>query len=341
MKKVAVITTGGTIGSVLADKAVAVDSSLKHLAQTIELSRKQLGCSIELYSPFNKSSENLRPEDWHDLLMALEQANSSDCAGIVVTHGTDTMEYSVAAALCCAQPWTKKICFTGAYYPPEFPSSDAAINLLAALAWVCDDTHQFGVAVSFSGGQQQSSEILNAIGFKSMLYDERCFSSSGGSLARYDNSGLSQGPANFRQLSPRLPINFVPGSESLASANSRVAFLHLYPGIDLSLLLAAAADRDVLVLQAYHCGTGPADEDSDLLDFIREQSESTGILMAGYSDDLIEFPYESSIELISAGLRLYKNIPAYYLYVYSLIGLAAGLDVKALTESLSDAEVSI
>ncbi len=341
MKKIAVITTGGTIGSVLTANSVVVEPSLKHLAQQIELSRKQLDCDIQLYSPLNKSSENFRPGDWHDLLAALEQASNSDCDGIVVTHGTDTMEYSAAAVMCCAKLWAKKICFTGAYYPPHSAKSDASVNLMGALAWACESSPKRGVAVSFSRGEQQPVEILNAFGLKSMLYDERHFSSSGNSFARYDKSNIVHLLGSKQEASPQLPIISIPSRENIGSASSRVAFLHLYPGIDRKLLSAVVADREVLVLQAYHCGTGPADENSDLLEFVRTHAENTSILMAGYSEDLIEIPYQSSIELIQAGMRLYKNMPAYYLYVYSLMGLAAGLDAPSLVENLSEFQINI
>jgi len=341
LKKIAVITTGGTIGSVLTDKSVAVDTSLEHLAEQIELSRLQLDCQIQLYSPFSKSSENLGPGDWQDLLVALKQANDSDCDAIVVTHGTDTMEYSAAAVLCCGQLWTKKICFTGAYYPPGSENSDVAINLQGALAWACGDLPKRGVAVSFKSAEQQYSEILNAFGLKSMLYDERTFTSSGKSFARYDKSGISHVQSDYQQTSPQLPLSAVPRRVDIDAAANRIAFVHLYPGIDQKLLRSVATDRDVLVLQGYHCGTGPADEDSGLLDFVSAYSESTSILMAGYPEELVQLPYDSSIELISAGLRLYKNMPAYYVYVYALIGLAIGLNSASLVETLSDYEVRV
>tara|TARA_B110000444_G_C18756353_1_gene555342 strand:- start:218 stop:1243 length:1026 start_codon:yes stop_codon:yes gene_type:complete len=340
LKKIAVINTGGTINSVLGDGSIVVDASLKQLSQEIQLLKMQLDCEIELYVPFSKSSENLHPSDWYDLLVALTQANDSDCEGIVVTHGTDTMEYSAAAVICCGQLWRKKICFTGAYYPPELAKSDAYLNLLGALKWTCESSVQHGVAVSFSTGEQRPAEILNAFGLKSMLYDECFFSSSGKNFAYYGKQKDTHVLDHHQEVIPQLDLTSIPTKENISFAASRVVFVRLYPGIDLKYLSSVAADRDILVLQSYHSATGPADEDSDLLKFVASQSKEVSIFMAGYSEELLELPYASSLELIRAGLYLCKNIPAYYLYVYLLMGLAVGLDKQALAENLSEFQVS-
>lgn len=336
MKKIAVITTGGTIGAALGDKSVTIDQNAQHLKAEIDFAKRQLNCEVELYSPFGIASENLHPRNWHDLLTAVDRANRSACDGIVITHGTDTLEYSVAAILSYRQLWAKKICFTGAYYPPNHLESDVSINLQGALAWVCADSPKQGVAVSFcSEANNQTADILNGFGLKSMLYDERHFASANGSFARYQSPGGLSFQKALQQASPQLGIEKIPNQSDIDQAVRSVALVKLYPGIDRDFIEAAAAGREVLVLQGYHCGTGPADENSDLAKFISENSHRMQIFMGGYPSEFIDLPYDSTLELMARGLTLYKNIPAYYLYIFSVLGLAAGHGTKQLVRCLS------
>jgi len=51
--------------------------------------------------------------DWKDLTYCLLRASKSNADGIVVLHGTDTIEYTISAVCAFNSSWNKKICFTG------------------------------------------------------------------------------------------------------------------------------------------------------------------------------------------------------------------------------------
>ena len=160
MKKIIVIATGGTIGSILQHNSISID-------QTEGIppdQRVKLGSEyfVEVVTPINKNSEAISPDDWSQLLHALVAANDSDAVGVIVTHGTDTMEYSVAAALAYGNYWKKPICFTGSYYAPDDPSSDAHLNLMAALEFVASPSSPSGVHVAFRSNRvNQRARIIH------------------------------------------------------------------------------------------------------------------------------------------------------------------------------------
>lgn len=69
--------------------------------------------------------------DMHSLAEAIERAFAEGCDGVVVTHGTDTIEetaYALALMLRRARP----VALTGAMRNPSLPGTDGPANLLAA-----------------------------------------------------------------------------------------------------------------------------------------------------------------------------------------------------------------
>jgi L-asparaginase len=69
--------------------------------------------------------------DMRDLADAIERAFGEGCDGVVVTHGTDTIE-ETAYALALMLPRTRRVALTGAMRNPSLPGTDGPANLLAA-----------------------------------------------------------------------------------------------------------------------------------------------------------------------------------------------------------------
>lgn len=340
MKKVAVITTGGTIGSIVGGESVSVEGTARRVAREIEAARERLGCSVVLDSPLNKHSENLVPQDWASLLAAIDRACGSDADGVVVTHGSDTLVYSVAAALAFGNLWHKPVCFTGAFFAPDHPESDASLNLLAAMEFVLSPRAPVGVFVAFRSKPDNSqARILSGVGVKPMMFDDSCFDAAyAGSIALFSlDNGLEW--IDSPQAPPCLERAQVPEGLQIGRVAARVAYLRLYPGIDRAMLEAAAAGREVLVLEMYHSGTGPADEHSELPGFLQDSATDTTVLMGTIPTGHIELPYDSTLVLKNAGARVYGDLQAHLLYVFAVLGLAGGMGVTEITGKLAGFEV--
>lgn len=128
--RVTVLTTGGTI---------AEDEQGSVLGMSWERDRGPLP-SIE-YQPveptfkpvFALPSTDLTLSDILHLRNTIaDELEAESCDGILVTHGTDTLEevaFAVAASLCAHKP----VAFTGAMRAPHELGSDAAVNVTSAL----------------------------------------------------------------------------------------------------------------------------------------------------------------------------------------------------------------
>lgn len=162
--RLALIATGGTIAGQLFKNENGLGTSAWGY-QSASLSASDLlqqatGHGLEhiewaRHQPYSIGSQNLQPSHMRMLGQAILQAANRDCEGVVLTHGTDTMEdmlcflyLTLPEAL--QQSWP--IVFTGAMRPSDDPNADGPANLgLAAalcLHWARCPGSQLGLVMN-------------------------------------------------------------------------------------------------------------------------------------------------------------------------------------------------
>ena len=343
--RLTVLTTGGTIGSIVTHEAVAIDESGKLLQAEIEkiVERKKLKISVK--TVFNKHSEDLAPRDWIAIAEKVEEAAGSGDSKIVITHGTDTLAYTATAlSLFWGQSKDTRICLTGSFYSLEDPRTDAPMNLLAALRCVSAEKILPGVYVAFRSSEKSKVAIIrHAHTIKPMSFDEIAFHCAFGEyVATYEpKSGMqmAEQPASKPDLGfPSLADRPLPSQEQAADAASRVVFLQEYPGLNAGILEKLSADGHVsaIVIGLYHSGTAASGEGSNsLISFIERNSQKTPVFLATFPHPYLDTPYESTLKLIKAGGNLYKGLQAHQLFVTLTLGLAQGRPVQDLIDLLA------
>jgi len=144
MKKVLLLTTGGTIS------AKAGDDGLRPLLASEELLRYMSELHqhyiIEALDLFNLDSSNIQAEEWQAIARAVFDALDS-FDGIVITHGTDTMAYTASMLSFMLYNLKKPVVLTGSQVPIDHLLTDARNNLFAAFAAV--DSGIPGISVAF------------------------------------------------------------------------------------------------------------------------------------------------------------------------------------------------
>ena len=128
MKKILVITTGGTISCITSsDGLIPTDST-----NTIIDSIANDDISIDYLNLMILDSSNMQPEEWK--VIASEVYKSMKLYdGIIITHGTDTMAYTASMLSFMIQNPNVPIVFTGSQLPITHPLTDAILNLRCAL----------------------------------------------------------------------------------------------------------------------------------------------------------------------------------------------------------------
>jgi len=129
---VSVIGTGGTIACYVDYRTGAVHpaSSAKDLAfsvpEVFEI------CNLKTQVAFQILSENIDVTHWIDLAKKIADELNSGSKGVIIPHGTDTLGYTGAALSFMLKDLSGPVVLVGAQRSSDRPSSDAALNLIAA-----------------------------------------------------------------------------------------------------------------------------------------------------------------------------------------------------------------
>lgn len=134
LPRVDIISTGGTIASRVDYRTGGVEPALD--AEDLysifpELSEK---ADVKAKILFSEFSENLAPEHWRRMAYAVEEAVNEGSRGVVICHGTDTMGYTAAALSFALEDLPVPVVLVGSQRSSDRPSSDAASNLISAVA---------------------------------------------------------------------------------------------------------------------------------------------------------------------------------------------------------------
>ena len=129
---ISLISTGGTIASTVDYRTGAVTAQFD--AEDVLRAVPELAGRANYRGRVvaNILSENMEPEIWQDLAEAVYEEIEAGADGVVVMHGTDTMQYS-AAAIAFALETPVPIVFTGSQRSADRPSSDNVMNAVSAV----------------------------------------------------------------------------------------------------------------------------------------------------------------------------------------------------------------
>ncbi len=238
MKKILLISTGGTIASRKTENGLAPVLSSKELLSFLpDISAR---FSLDTLSLFSVDSTNICPEHWLLLEKAIE-SRYQDYDGFVICHGTDTLAYTASALSYLIQNTAKPIVLTGAQRPIDAQDTDAKTNLRDSLFYASQELS--GVCIVFGGhvisgtrARKMRTKSYNA--FTSLNFPELAAIHSG-RIARYIPFWGTDSPRFYRRL------------------NSRVFLLKLIPGMPKEAFQAAGALCDGLIIESYGVGGIP------------------------------------------------------------------------------------
>ena len=139
-KKIVVLATGGTIAGWAND----AEQPQHYQAGQVSVDDLVAGMDLKGYDVVTEQVAQVDSKDmtfaiWQSLLRRLSHWLSlADVQGVVITHGTDTVE-ETAYLLSAVSPLAKPIALTCAMLPANAPDADGPGNLRDALAWVASD----------------------------------------------------------------------------------------------------------------------------------------------------------------------------------------------------------
>ncbi len=158
-KTVTILHTGGTIASKVDYETGAV--SAKFSPEELVALFPDLGKEVNVRSRLisNMFSEDMRFSHYNSMAKEIQKEVKAGVDGIIVTHGTDTLHYTSAALAFILEDLPIPVVLFGAQRSSDRGSSDAAMNLMAAVLFIkeagCAD-----VAVCMHKGSSDTVSVI-------------------------------------------------------------------------------------------------------------------------------------------------------------------------------------
>ena len=147
MRRVLIITTGGTIASVESPDGLVPGITSEQLRAYLPYIGSEI--HIDIQSLFHIDSTDMTADHWMLIVKAIRE-NYEEYDGFVVCHGTDTMAYTAAILSYMIQDSEKPVVLTGAQRPIGFEITDAKSNLQDSILYAADPRSR-GIQIVFAG----------------------------------------------------------------------------------------------------------------------------------------------------------------------------------------------
>lgn len=212
-KKIGLIATGGTIAGVQAPDMQSYTAGIVPIGALLAGLRFE-GAEICPMQLANIDSCDMDADLWFALARAVDAA-LIDMDGIVITHGTDTLEES-AFLLCLLVRTHKPIVLTGANRPSNALGADGLRNLYNALCIACSECAH-GVLVTMNDTIFAPTDC-----YKATTFGADCFAAHNGALGY-----VQQGAVHFVRTESRELPHFVTRSpEGFARVEILLSYAH-------------------------------------------------------------------------------------------------------------------
>ncbi|MEI6986654.1 MAG: asparaginase [Rhodospirillaceae bacterium] len=352
--KVCIVATGGTIGSCSSSTGIApLSQEDRAIDAIVDRLRGAGGCglsgfnelSVEITCPFTLLSENIVPKDWCVIARSIEEAVIRGADAVVVTHGTDTMAYSLAAISFVMANIQIPVVFTGSMCPAGDPQSDADDNLAGALRFSLSACNP-GIYLSFPprdlGNFKVARHKIQSLYWGARVrsmptFGDHFYSIDGRVIASISDGILCQTSSPPRRAGGSKP--FVLDQCIDDCFDDRVEIIKVYPGFNPEILLSAISRKaQAIILDIYHSGTACArgNERYSIVPAISELGLA-GISVFGVGvPSCRDKQYQSTSALVNCGMIPLGAITLEAAFVKAMWLLGKGTSSKDLADQMKN-----
>ena len=247
--KILFVFTGGTIGSTLAGDVISPDRGKSYAI--IEAYRARFGISFEydMLEPYTELSENNTGYTVRTLCECVAENAKKDYDGIIVTHGTDTLQYSCAALGYSLGADCIPVCVVSSNRPIEHERANALDNLHGAVRFIEGGCGR-GV---FAVYRNDNSSVVRVHRGTRLLgpkaYSDDVSSIYGEVYGCFDEAFDFVRNPRYNERSDTMP----PIDPSRLTESSReILVIHAYPGMCWPV---PSDEVRYIIINTYHSGT--------------------------------------------------------------------------------------
>lgn len=257
MKNILVIGTGGTIAAVRTPGGLRPAYTTEELISFFPEVKKI--ANVEGRLLFSMDSTNMQPHHWSEIAAEIgRQYDNYD--GFVITHGTDTMQYTAAALSLMLQNLAKPVVLTGSVKPMG-EGSDAKQNFIDSVIVACSGVHE--VCVVFHGkiirgcrARKITNEATKITNETLDVYSSINFHLIGDMIGELRENSLRKAVLRKARMDAGGKLMVLPKVDA-----GGVALVKVYPGFKPENLSGITGVKCVLV-EAYGPGNVPFMENS-------------------------------------------------------------------------------
>ena len=289
--KILTVFTGGTIGCSRADGVMSPDS--KNSYRLLEMYNKT-DSSVEFTTvqPYNILSENLDGERLTALCECIRSYNLSDFDGVIVAHGTDTLQYTSAYLSYIFGLCKTPIVVVSANYPLEDSRSNGFVNFCSAVDFIRTGEGR-GVFVSYTNSGDTSKIHRASRVLPHGSYSDEVYSLFDEFYGEISSNGFTQN-GNYCEYEDEISLS----NDYILDRYSNVLFIRVYVGI---IYPEITEEIKAVLIEGYHSGTLNT-SGKEFIEFCRIAGErEIPIFLTGSCEG---FDYESKNEFEKLGIRV-------------------------------------
>ncbi len=304
--KILLIFTGGTIGSTESGGFISPDG--EKVYKLVNMYRKRAeknkdgNVLFDIIKPYQELSENINCNNLKLLACCLKNVQADKYNGIIITHGTDTIQYTSAFTGYIMQGLNIPVVFVSSNYVLEDARSNGVDNFYYAVEFIRQE-NKGGVFVSYcnSGSSPKIHYATRLI--MHQAYSDALYSVFGMYYGYFDDGKFICRDKNDLYLNSKDKNVFQEyicnSSTADGSGLSGIMVIHPYPGMKYMLPLSGTK---AVLHYTYHSGTvcSKAEGLNEFADYTRANKIPVFITGAGNGAD-----YES--------MKCYRELGFYVL----------------------------
>jgi len=329
LPKILLVSTGGTIASKIDYRTGGVTPALTAAELNATVPELAKIANVDTEVLFSEYSENLLPEHWKKIAEKINSHVKSEYKGIIIAHGTDTMQYTAAALSFSLAGIPIPIALVGSQRSSDRPSSDAALNLIAAARFLVE-SNTSGIYVVMHNNQSDDEVACHWATRvrKNHTSKRNAFQTIGGDPAFIvKREKIEKNPQfNHIQKDYMPKINF----------DTRVALVKYYPGLDPKIMEhIISAGYKAIIFE----GTGLGHVGKILYEYVGK-AKKKGLFLGMTSqciDGMVRMTvYESGRDLLNLGIIPLGNIIPETALVKAMWALGTSKSIDEMEKTMKD-----